>query len=306
MMYELKEIEAVLANLASRSRFLDPLFDAQIAEGAHKCFRNADSLLGDARTLASERPARALSLTILALEELGKIPVLFALSARDSVGRWKKFWNDEFSRHSFKQAEIGGYGGYLAASGKGPYQLQITAPIVDALDRLKQWGFYVDCHKGRFQSPCEFGAERRDVLDYLFAATEERVDSFAQFHGTQEQSEWFLAQCRKGTGDWPPRFESQQELRAVVLSLASRFSQATPPDYVGFYDACEQLGAPPGGTSMGTTLAPLQTTLEARSKGPGLPLSASRGFRMYKLILGYVTRGEPSETCDTEKDGDDS
>jgi AbiV family abortive infection protein len=303
MMRELKEIEAVLASLASRPRFLDPLFDPQIAEGAHKCFRNADALLGDARTLASERPARALSLTILALEELGKIPVLFDLSTRDSVERWKNFWNKEFSRHSFKQAEIGGYGGWLAASGKGPYQLQITAPILGALDRLKQWGFYVDCHEGRFQSPCEFGAEHRIVLDYLFSATEERADSFAQFHATREQSEWFLAQCRKGTGGWPPRFESQEELRGVVLSLASRFSQANPPAYPSFYDACDQLGVPPGGSSMGKTLASLQTTLEARSKCPGLPRSATRAFTMYKLVLGYLTRNEGG---DPGKDGSDA
>lgn len=42
-MRELKEIEAILASLASRPRFIDPLFDPQTAEGAHKCFRNADA-----------------------------------------------------------------------------------------------------------------------------------------------------------------------------------------------------------------------------------------------------------------------
>ena len=108
-------------------------------------------------------------MTVLALEEVGKIPALFDLSTRDHVGRWKEFWRSQFSAHGFKQAESSRYGRYLAASGESPYLFTITETMVKTLDRVKQWGFYVDCHEGRFKSPCEFGFEIRDVLDYLYA-----------------------------------------------------------------------------------------------------------------------------------------
>jgi AbiV family abortive infection protein len=316
-MREVIEIEAALAGLASRPRCVDPLPDAELADGAHKCFKNADGLLADARTLACERPgrpARALSLSILALEELGKIPVLFELSAEVATVRWKKFWNDEFPRHSFKQAEMARYGGYLAAVDKDPYQFRITAQMVDALDRLKQWGFYVDCHGGRFRSPSDIAVEFRDILDYLFAAAEERVDSFAQFHATVEQSEQFLAECRilaqgrKDTGGWPPRVQSEEQFRAVVLSQASRWSRADTPNYQEFYDSCDELGMPPGETSMEALLAPLQHTFEARlncspRRLSPLRLSRERAFRMYKLVLGYLNRG--SSEIEAQLPGDE-
>jgi hypothetical protein len=46
-----------------------PLPEPEIARGAHLCWQNAVSLLSDARLLAkNSRLARALSLTVLALE----------------------------------------------------------------------------------------------------------------------------------------------------------------------------------------------------------------------------------------------
>jgi hypothetical protein len=75
---------------------------------------------------------------------------------------------------------------------------------------------------------------------------------------------------------------------------------------LSFYDACDQLGGPRDGISMEATLAPLRATLETRSKCRHLPLSASRGFRMYELVLGYVTRGEPGEAHAAGKNGSDA
>ena len=79
----------------------------------------------------------------------------------------------------------------------------------------------------------------------------------------------------------------------MVLALASRFSKSTPPDYVYFYSACDDLNGHTSVASFDTTLESLQTTFEERVKCSQLALSANRGLGMFKLVLGYRTR-EPT------------
>jgi len=56
--------------------------------------------------------------------------------------------------------------------GLGPYDLRMTAEVVEALDRLKQWGFYVDCIGGSFQSPDMFAANEDEILDVVLAVAD--------------------------------------------------------------------------------------------------------------------------------------
>jgi hypothetical protein len=70
-------LEAVLIRLGSNANPKRPLDLTEVADGLTSCFHNAVALLADAELLAAhQRPHRALALTILALEELGKVPLL--------------------------------------------------------------------------------------------------------------------------------------------------------------------------------------------------------------------------------------
>ena len=53
----------------------------EIGRGMHKSFINARGLIEDAETLLEKRPGRAISLAVLAIEEIGKV-VLLANAAR--------------------------------------------------------------------------------------------------------------------------------------------------------------------------------------------------------------------------------
>jgi hypothetical protein len=72
-----------------------PLTDEQIAMGMHLSFINAQELYEDALLLyRNERFGRTLSLLVLALEELGRIPVLLnAVSInRNDQKMWNELW----------------------------------------------------------------------------------------------------------------------------------------------------------------------------------------------------------------------
>jgi AbiV family abortive infection protein len=224
-MSDQSEREERLVKLASRVRCKTSVPADEIARGAHYCWSNAVSLLSDVRILVSQsRYARALSLTILALEELAKPALLWGIDPKDDPKKWKSFWAEQFSRHPTKQSTIAAYGSRTGL-GQDIYWLKMHPDIVKALDTLKQWGFYVDCVDSKFQSPDQspdlFASEQREVLDLLFAMAEERADSFAQFHSSPESSlSVYEDRLRsfKATwpGEfWPPAVRSGNELHAV-------------------------------------------------------------------------------------------
>ncbi len=270
-MDDLKRFERLASAHGKSGRFLGRLSDMQIARLAHESYRNSVSLLRDVRLLVAASPGRALALTVLALEELGKIPAVFGMQTSDPAERWEKFWKGEFSKHAFKQQVIGGYGKILAAGGRSPYRWFVTEPIAEELDRLKQQGFYVDVVDQHIQSPQKFGTEMNELLDFLFAAAEERADSFAQFHVFMERSAWFLGECRAVTdgarrGSRPLPVSSEQELAAAILSQASRCSAPEPLDYYGFYSACKDLCAQVTTEAGVRALSSVVATLEERTK----------------------------------------
>lgn len=72
-------------------RIVGSLGDPQIARLAHESYVNSVSLLHNVRLLLPGSQARSLSLTILAVEEPGKIPALFDMRTEDPPERWEKF-----------------------------------------------------------------------------------------------------------------------------------------------------------------------------------------------------------------------
>ena len=300
------ETEQTIVALANRIRCTHPVTQSEICRGAHLCWSNAVSLLADVRFLVSgARAARALSLTVLALEELAKPPLLFKVYPSDEAKRWAKFWKEEFSRHSLKQKTIGKYGEVLSSLGYEIYNLKLSAPTVAALDALKQWSFYVDCVEGAFQSPEGFAANLSEIVDLLFAVAEERADSFAHIYASSERSSevWgHRGKAVKAGEFWPPQIRSDIELRAHILSLASKYSLSNPPNYAAFTDACKQLSAITEAVMFERALFAVGRVCSSRAQFKALPTAATRGFLMMKLCLIVVPEAERRVTLQLWKE----
>ena len=288
------EREKRLVKLASRTRCKTSVPADEIARGAHYCWSNAVSLLADVRVLVSQsRYARALSLTILALEELAKPPLLWGLDPTDDAKTWKSFWAERFSRHPSKQNTIGAYGS-LTGIGQDIYWFKMHPDIVKTLDTWKQWGFYVDCVDNKFQSPDLFASEQREIVDLLFAMAEERADSFAQFHSSAESSlaayEQRLSKLKAiRPGEfWPPDVRSSQELHGVLLSLASKYSWPPVPTYDAFVDGCGDLKSTAGEQLFHEALWATGRACCSRARFEALPTACARGLLMLKLCLFVV------------------
>jgi hypothetical protein len=113
---QVQRAESIAAELCARKSCRDPLFDLRIAEAANACCRNAASLLRDGRLLVQSSPARTLSLSVLSLEELAKIPALFEVGPETGSAAWGRFWKD-FASHRFKQEAGARYGQLFEAKG---------------------------------------------------------------------------------------------------------------------------------------------------------------------------------------------
>jgi AbiV family abortive infection protein len=294
------EREKRLVKLASRARCKTSVPADEIARGAHYCWSNAVSLLADVRVLVSQsRYARALSLTILALEELAKPPLLWGLDPKDDPKKWKSFWAERFSRHPTKQNTIAAYGS-LTGLRQNIYWFTMHPDIVKALDTWKQWGFYVDCVDNKFQSPDLFASEQREIVDLLFAMAEERADSFAQFHSSPESSLFAyehrlrnLKAIRPGEF-WPPAVRSSNELHAVLLSLASQYSSPPVPIYDAFLDGCTDLKSTAGEQLFHEALWATGRVCCSRARFDALPTACARGLFMLKLCLSTVPETDRS------------
>ncbi len=171
-----------------------PIEKKQIAAGMHLCYMNASALADEARLLKEHgHHARALSLTILALEELGKIPLIcnMILFRANYAEAWDKSWK-EFQSHKIKLGVWTTYGKrLLCALGKG-YEVELPSGIEPLADKFKQLGFYVSIFKDQFLYPEDFTKNNNEWLDYFMAISDERISSFKPLHGSLENSEKFL------------------------------------------------------------------------------------------------------------------
>jgi len=167
-----------------------PIGKKQIAEGMYLCYKNAKSLRDEAILLKENGyQARALSLTILALEELGKIPLIlnmiFLLEKDDEA--WRKPWKELLS-HKTKIGVMTAYGrGPLRMIGHG-FAVELPPNIEPLLDKFKQLGFYVSFFHDRFIYPQDFVKDNHKWLDDLLNTLDERIDRMAGSHSSLEAS----------------------------------------------------------------------------------------------------------------------
>lgn len=307
-----------LARYVSGANPKGSLSPTQAAEGAHLCFVNTNELLFDARILAVEgRVSRALSLTVLALEELAKISELHRVAikcqfAPDQIN-WKEFWGD-FNFHKPKQKRATAYGNAIKeavpSTGDGldnplPYKSYFSEKTFGNLDRAKQKNFYVDFLDGKFVAPVN-DKKTREILSVLYAFASERIDTFGSWHSsiarnlafdeaTAGQVRVMLesgASAQSGLvtfNGWANTFTSE-ELRADVLRLACYRSSGGVPDYSQFVPQMEVVN---GFTKENreAVLADLARELQARiACHEVLPQFAHRAFCMFKLLIGYADK----------------
>jgi AbiV family abortive infection protein len=284
----------------------------EIASGLTTITLNAADLLDDARTLSAEhRYPRAGSLVILALEELAKVPALFAVAIGERTGTkvsWPDFWSG-FSKHSVKQDNIAKYGrglrtGDLLAN-DGPYAHYLPDELGRILDIYKQRNFYVDFTDGGFTRPGHAEVAPGGSVDQLLVLAEERSDSFARLHGTERRSaihfDWV---CRsvdlvKSGATSVPVFGPAESMDASqphdvqieIHSLVAHRSSALLPDYRTVYG----IG---GAIAKMTSDAVFKEAVQAEADVLGrrmqlaanLPASATRAYLMFKLLYGLVLR----------------
>jgi AbiV family abortive infection protein len=326
MASDAKELEKILAYLASGQNSKKALTLGEASEGASACYKNARGLLFDARLLAQNgRTPRALSLTILALEELAKIPDMDHVFLMSSTGedkeRWAQFWK-RFCQHKPKQERIAAYGNVIKERGFKGIGLENGSPFMNYLnqgahvhfDTIKQRNFYVDFVDGRFPGPVETPESVR-ALDTLFAFAEERADSFGSWHVTPKRSsDFFMARMRllskAGTeaetfeamrrvhsiNDWTAS-HSDEESDADVMRLLCYRSSSLIPDYASFSPECEALLSLMEEAKRVEVLKRVIRELEHRLATETLRQSCFRAFLMMKLLMSYASRHLPDEVC---------
>jgi AbiV family abortive infection protein len=172
--------------------------DEQIAMGLNFCFLNADSLRTEAQLLYDNGfRSRAFALAVLALEELGKIPLLFhGLKLRRAAGADpKQFWRG-IRRHTHKQGVWTAYGSMLAAADArdAPYfKEKLPAGLGKGLDEAKQRGVYTEFENGRFVDPASFETANPDLWPWLIGLLDNRLTSFRNLHGELALSQNMVA-----------------------------------------------------------------------------------------------------------------
>ncbi len=311
-----EDIEKLLARLSSGQNPKRPLSIDETAEGLTACYRNGLGLLEDARLLAANsREPRALSLTILALEELAKIPDLYETytdpACRDDGHAWADFWK-RFNLHKPKQKRIAAYGNIMREStnledatfeNPTPYASYLSESAYGHLDNVKQRNFYVDFIGSQFRCP-EANKDISAGLDFLFSFAEERADSFGSWHVSTQRSIDFLAASLKAFSanaiDLPEVIKNCRSLNdwsashlpdeddADLLRLACHHSSASLTDYTGFLPACESFlskkSIPQRWALVGRGVA----THKRRMALKALPKSRDRAYRMFKLLVSYA------------------
>lgn len=145
---------------------------SQIAEGIQSCLKNARELQSDARLLAeSQRWARAVSLLVASMEEIGKISVLSAMARIPSNNQ--RLWGDQWS--SFRSHADKSTFAFThtcpdeSRTNPGALFLAVIAQrgLSGLCERIRQFGIYVDFHavEHRWLSPAE--VTQRDFEQWI-------------------------------------------------------------------------------------------------------------------------------------------
>jgi AbiV family abortive infection protein len=270
--------------------------------------------VGLQQELAKEgRLSRALSITVLAMEELAKISELHRVAIECQLGPdgvdWQAFWK-EFSYHKPKQKRATAYGNVIkGAVGEHdgvenplPYKSYFSEKTFGHLDKAKQKNFYVDFADGQFIAPTN-DKQTREILAELFSFVSERIDTFGSWHSSTARNLAFVecttVQARSfmesaaladsgltTLNGWASTFTTE-ELQADVLRLACYRSSGGVPDYYHFAPQMESVRGLTA-DNREDVLKPLVRELEVRMQaGEVLPQFAHRAFCMFKLLFQY-------------------
>jgi AbiV family abortive infection protein len=163
-----------------------------------------------------------LGLLVLALEELGRIPVLLnaVLISPHDQKMWSKFWVG-LRQHTLKQGVWTAYGKKLADSGHphAPYFTPaLPANYERLLDKFKQCGFYVSCVDGTFLLPNMFARFDKEKIENLFGLVGDRIEGFKELHSRLTDSYRMVSQLRETIRTW-----SEERLRKEIESVFSEW-----------------------------------------------------------------------------------
>lgn len=140
-------------------QFRSPLAPAQIAEGMNRARLNAARLAEDAATLfTAGRLPSAVALSILSIEESGKVALLRQMAIADDGKEWQSLWK-AYRSHT-KKNTLWIFGELVR---QGARDLDSLRPLADPdsdhpdiLDQLKQLCTYTDCFRNaKWSSPDE-------------------------------------------------------------------------------------------------------------------------------------------------------
>lgn len=185
-------------------KYEGPLSDNQVAWAMHLCFLNAKDLLEESKLLRRNRKyARAFALAVLALEELGRIPIFLSsltISKKDRK-KWKEFWQALLYSHVKKQRVWVGYGALIAKTSRHPhakiYKERLPKNYPALINEFKKACFYVSTFKKDLILPNKFGKENMEWTSWMIHFTEKRIKTFEELHSTITRSRKMVTAVRR-------------------------------------------------------------------------------------------------------------
>lgn len=154
----------------------------QVAEGIDRCVENASNLLEEATLLSKHgRHARAFSLTVLAEEEMGKIPILAKaiwFKPENNV-QWRKLWR-RFRTHEAKYRDTLGLDFLFLPEKELEDTIKEMETIPPEINFLKQLGFYVDFVNGYFTIPNALF--QQDFVEFMLRVANGRLNVLKKLH----------------------------------------------------------------------------------------------------------------------------
>lgn len=245
------EIVAWLSEAKAPIKRSGALNKLEVARALTEYRKNGDTLLEEALLLASlGKLPRAAALTILALEELAKVPLLANTFVHHQRGiapaAWDEYWKTG-GAHRKKQEAILSYGrivrGLFDGDPKFSKRLYKHYPpdeLFARLDAFKQSNLYVDVREDGVHAP-QSDPKLHSSLDYLMAFGQERADSFCSWHVSDRRGVDFLdlALGQRHAQNWTSSY-TVAEIAADIIYQASSLSASDVPDYSTFYDYVQQ------------------------------------------------------------------
>jgi AbiV family abortive infection protein len=272
----------------------------EVAGAMTAYFHNAQAFFDEVLLFhRSARTPRACALCVLGLEELAKIPILFATFMRFESGAdretWTRYWKGGGS-HKTKQEMIIAYGQIIRSKfeqepmlSRYLYRHYVPDTLFAHLDSFKQSNLYVDIRENGLHAP-HSDPHLSSALDLLLTFGQERADSFRSWHITPTRSRDHLdvALGLKAAGSWTSS-HTPQEVKADILYQASALSASVVPQYLQFRDFISSYSRTPSKGRLEQALLDLARDVRGRLTGTtDLPLYNARSIGLLKILLGLT------------------